>query len=69
MEQLDHGGLGDTKMDRRYTINVPGSPQDKDQGGVYIDNNEVPGMYRQLYLLSMLDHGGLGDTKMDRRYS
>ncbi|KAJ6191313.1 Phosphoesterase [Penicillium mononematosum] len=25
------------------SINVPGSPQDKDQGGVYIDNNEVPG--------------------------
>jgi hypothetical protein len=35
------------------SINVPGSPQDKDQGGVYIDNNEVPGMYRQLYLLSI----------------
>ncbi|CAG7918928.1 unnamed protein product [Penicillium olsonii] len=25
------------------SINVPGSPQNKDQGGVYIDNNEVPG--------------------------
>ncbi|KAJ5312138.1 hypothetical protein N7508_002968 [Penicillium antarcticum] len=25
------------------SINVPGSPQSKDQGGVYIDNNEVPG--------------------------
>ncbi|KAJ6137275.1 Phosphoesterase [Penicillium samsonianum] len=25
------------------SINVPGSPQGKDQGGVYIDNNEVPG--------------------------
>ncbi|KAJ5614642.1 phosphoesterase family-domain-containing protein [Penicillium herquei] len=25
------------------SINVPGSPQKKDQGGVYIDNNEVPG--------------------------
>ncbi|KAJ5259435.1 phosphoesterase family-domain-containing protein [Penicillium angulare] len=25
------------------SINVPGSPQKKTQGGVYIDNNEVPG--------------------------
>ncbi|KAJ5131342.1 Phosphoesterase [Penicillium bovifimosum] len=25
------------------SVNVPGSPQSKDQGGVYIDNNEVPG--------------------------
>ncbi|ETI23478.1 hypothetical protein G647_05280 [Cladophialophora carrionii CBS 160.54] len=25
------------------TINVPGSPQTANQGGVYIDNNEVPG--------------------------
>ncbi|KAJ5970336.1 uncharacterized protein N7479_000254 [Penicillium vulpinum] len=25
------------------SINVPGSPQEKDEGGVYIDNNEVPG--------------------------
>ncbi|KAJ5581601.1 Phosphoesterase [Penicillium sp. DV-2018c] len=25
------------------SVNVPGSPQNKDQGGVYIDNNEVPG--------------------------
>ncbi|KAJ5351714.1 hypothetical protein N7452_000688 [Penicillium brevicompactum] len=25
------------------SINVPGSPQSKDEGGVYIDNNEVPG--------------------------
>jgi phospholipase C len=25
------------------SINVPGSPQTEDEGGVYIDNNEVPG--------------------------
>ncbi|KAJ5948164.1 phosphoesterase family-domain-containing protein, partial [Penicillium verhagenii] len=25
------------------SINVPGSPQQKDQGGVYIDNREIPG--------------------------
>ncbi|KAJ5091273.1 hypothetical protein NUU61_006143 [Penicillium alfredii] len=25
------------------SVNVPGSPQRSDQGGVYIDNNEVPG--------------------------
>lgn len=25
------------------SINVPGSPQSPNQGGVYIDNNEVPG--------------------------
>lgn len=27
------------------SVNVPGSPQTADQGGVYIDNNETPGMY------------------------
>lgn len=26
------------------SVNVPGSPQNKSQGGVYIDNNETPGM-------------------------
>lgn len=25
------------------SVNVPGSPQNKSEGGVYIDNNEVPG--------------------------
>jgi phospholipase C len=26
------------------SVNVPGSPQNPSQGGVYIDNNEMPGM-------------------------
>jgi phospholipase C len=26
------------------SVNVPGSPQSPGEGGVYIDNNEVPGM-------------------------
>jgi phospholipase C len=26
------------------SVNVPGSPQNSNQGGVYIDNNEMPGM-------------------------
>lgn len=25
------------------TVNVPGSPQEPDEGGVYLDNNETPG--------------------------
>lgn len=32
------------------SINVPGSPQSKDEGGVYIDNNEIPGVYRAMFL-------------------
>ena len=27
------------------SINVPGGPQGKDQGGVYIDNREAPGKF------------------------
>lgn len=26
------------------SVNVPGSPQKSSEGGVYIDNNETPGM-------------------------
>jgi hypothetical protein len=26
------------------SVNVPGSPQGSSQGGVYIDNNEMPGI-------------------------